>query len=102
MKMRLGEPPISIKIDRFQQTARNGFNINHLQTAEFHKAHQGLECGSGPGGRRFKSSLPDHSFQSLTVNFWSAALSGVDEFEAAKASEINTAKFRAAIAFREE
>ena len=23
------------------------------------------ESGSGPGGRRFKSSLPDHSFQRL-------------------------------------
>jgi len=33
-------------------------------------------------GRRFKSSLPDHYFQSLTV------LSDVVEFEAAKASKI--------------
>src|SRR5262249_40187807 len=30
------------------------------------------------------SSLPDHSFQELTLNFWSAALSGVGDFEAAK------------------
>jgi len=30
--------------------------------------------------------------QSLTIDFWSAALSGVGEIEAAKASKINTAK----------
>jgi len=27
-----------------------------------------FESGSGPGGRRFKSSLPDH-FNSITYNF---------------------------------
>jgi hypothetical protein len=52
-----------------------------------------LESGSGPGGRRFKSSLPDQYFQSLTINFWSATLSGVGEIEAAKASKINNPKY---------
>ena len=32
-----------------------------------------LESGSGPGGRRFKSSLPDQSFQALKQHFWSFA-----------------------------
>jgi hypothetical protein len=31
-------------------------------------AQPGRAPGSGPGGRRFKSSLPDHSFQSLTIS----------------------------------
>jgi hypothetical protein len=52
-------------------------------------AQPGRAPGSGPGGRRFKSSLPDQCFQSLTMNFWFAALMDVGEIEAAKASEIN-------------
>jgi hypothetical protein len=52
-------------------------------------AKVGWPAGSGPGGRRFKSSLPDQFFQSLTIDFWYAALSGVGDFEAAKASKIN-------------
>jgi hypothetical protein len=55
-------------------------------------AQPGRAPGSGPGGRRFKSSLPDQSFQRLTVNFWSAAYSGVGDFEAARTSEINKFK----------
>jgi hypothetical protein len=55
-------------------------------------AQPGRAPGSGPGGRRFKSSLPDHLFQSLTVDFWSAALSSVGGIEAAKASKINKSK----------
>jgi hypothetical protein len=56
-------------------------------------AQPGRAPGSGPGGRRFKSSLPDHYFQSLTINFWSAALIDVGEIEAAKASKINKRRF---------
>src|SRR6266571_7428240 len=59
---------------------------------KFHRgvAQPGRAPGSGPGGRRFKSSLPDQFFQSLTRDFWSSVYSGVGNFEAAKASEINT------------
>ncbi len=56
-------------------------------------AQPGRAPGSGPGGRRFKSSLPDHLFQSDTNNFWFAALSGVGDFEVAKASKINKRHF---------
>src|ERR1051325_8235278 len=52
-------------------------------------AQPGRAPGSGPGGRRFKSSLPDHLFQQLTINFWFVALTAVGEFEAEKASKIN-------------
>src|SRR6478609_175613 len=55
-------------------------------------AQPGRAPGSGPGGRRFKSSLPDQYFQSLTINFWSAALSGVVDFEAVRAPKINKVK----------
>jgi len=40
----------------------------------------------------FKSSLPDHYFQSLTIIFWYAALTGVGKIEAAKAPKINSGK----------
>ena len=33
-------------------------------------AQPGRAPGSGPGGRRFKSSLPDQSFQILQLHFW--------------------------------
>src|SRR5271170_1650063 len=33
-------------------------------------AQPGRAPGSGPGGRRFKSSLPDQSFQTLKQHFW--------------------------------
>jgi hypothetical protein len=56
-------------------------------------AQPGRAPGSGPGGRRFKSSLPDHYFQSLTIDFWFAALSGVGEIEAEKASKDKPTKF---------
>ena len=37
------------------------------------------ESGSGPGGRRFKSSLPDQSFQTLKRYFWfSVNICGVE------------------------
>ena len=52
-------------------------------------AQPGRAPGSGPGGRRFKSSLPDQFLQSLTRDFWFSVYSGVDDFEAVRASEIN-------------
>jgi hypothetical protein len=33
-------------------------------------AQPGRAPGSGPGGRRFKSSLPDQFFQALKARFW--------------------------------
>jgi hypothetical protein len=42
-------------------------------------AQPGRAPGSGPGGRRFKSSLPDHSFQALKLHFWvSVYIDGVE------------------------
>jgi hypothetical protein len=42
-------------------------------------AQPGRAPGSGPGGRRFKSSLPDQSFQALKLNFWfSVYIDGVE------------------------
>ena len=35
---------------------------------------------SGPGGRRFKSSLPDQSFQALKSYFWFFRHTAVDDF----------------------
>jgi hypothetical protein len=40
--------------------AYDSFHSNHLETAEFNRFQYVAESGSGPGGRRFKSSLPDH------------------------------------------
>jgi hypothetical protein len=67
--MRLRKPPISIKKSSFQQAACNSFNINRLETINFNKFQYVLECGSGPGGRRFKSSLPDQSKSSENQGF---------------------------------
>ena len=36
--------------------------------------------GSGPGGRWFKSTRPDQSFQELTRAFWFSSYSAVDNF----------------------
>ena len=42
-------------------------------------AQPGRAPGSGPGGRRFKSSLPDQYSQTLEVYFWfSVYIDGVD------------------------
>jgi hypothetical protein len=42
-------------------------------------AQPGRAPGSGPGGRRFKSSLPDQSFQTLELHFWfSVYIDGVE------------------------
>ncbi len=38
------------------------------------------ESGSGPGGRRFKSSLPDQSFQIHECHFWFSVYKAVVDF----------------------
>ena len=43
-------------------------------------AQPGRAPGSGPGGRRFKSSLPDQSFQVHKQRFWFFVYSGVGNF----------------------
>ncbi len=53
---------------------------NQLQPTKFHRFQQGLESGSGPGGRRFKSSLPDQSFQAHKLRFWFFVYSSADDF----------------------
>ena len=52
----------STEFNVFHDRTHNRFNLNHLQATKSHRIQQALESGSGPGGRRFKSSLPDHSF----------------------------------------
>jgi hypothetical protein len=52
--------------------ARNRLNGNHLPTARFTDFLPMLESGSGPWGRRFKSSRPDHYFETNT-NFFKIA-----------------------------
>jgi hypothetical protein len=83
----LRKPPTSSKINSLQRPARNKLNINHLKTASFSRFQYGLESGSGPGGRRFKSSLPDQSFQAHKAHFWFFVYSDVDDFVAVKTSK---------------
>jgi len=47
------------KVQQDKALSRKRFNINRLPTTKFNRFQQRLERGSGPGGRRFKSSLPD-------------------------------------------
>jgi hypothetical protein len=56
--MRLSKPPEAEQNNSFQRVACNRFNINDLETTSSNDFHQGFECGSGPGGRRFKSLSP--------------------------------------------
>src|SRR5260370_4034583 len=42
-------------------------------------AQPGSAPGSGPGGRRFKSSRPDHSFQGVISDSWSFIYTTVDK-----------------------
>jgi hypothetical protein len=48
-----------------------------------------MESGLGPGGRRFKSSLPDQYFQADKHHFWFFGYSGVGNFEAEESLEFN-------------
>src|SRR5579872_7238425 len=75
--LRLRNPSETIRLNYFQTAARNRFNINQLETTDFHKFQNRLESGSGPGGRRFKSSLPDHYFQAYRSHFWFFVYSAV-------------------------
>ena len=56
-------PVTSTRFNRVQQAGRKRFNKNHLETTGFHRFQQALSPGSGPGGRWFKSTRPDHFFQ---------------------------------------
>ena len=56
-------------------------------------AQPGRAPGSGPGGRRFKSSLPDQSFNQLQDYFSASNSNGVD-FVAVKASQFNKQRLR--------
>ena len=55
----------STGFNRVQQADRKRFNKNHLESTKFYRVQQGLASGSGPGGRRFKSSRPDHSIHGV-------------------------------------
>jgi len=60
---------VLLKASRFnksQQLSMSGsqqIQYQSLKNLKFQRFQYALESGSGPGGRRFKSSLPDHSFQ---------------------------------------
>jgi hypothetical protein len=46
---------------------RNRFNINRFEATEFRISQQGVQSGSGPGGRWFKSIRPDHFIPETSV-----------------------------------
>jgi hypothetical protein len=52
-------------------------------------AQPGRAPGSGPGGRRFKSSLPDQYFQADKQHSWIFVYTAVGNFEAEESSEFN-------------
>jgi hypothetical protein len=79
-KLRLSKHSASAEFNKAQTPVRNCFHTYHLGTTEFHSVQQRLESGSGPGGRRFKSSLPDQSFQAHKQHFWFFVYSGVVDF----------------------
>ena len=54
---------------QLSSTAAQRIPQQSLGFAEFNSVQQGLESGSGPGGRRFKSSFPDQSFHDDTSLF---------------------------------
>lgn len=56
---------------------------SQAHSERFEEGIKGYNCGAR-GWDLAKDSLPDHFFQSLTIHFWSAALSGVGEFEAVR------------------
>src|SRR5208282_3148713 len=63
--------PDSTGFNGLQQVHRKPFNTNHLESTRIHRFQQGLESGSGPGGRWFKSTRPDQisSNRSLPLRF---------------------------------
>ena len=58
-----GETLTFIRIQQHSKPPRNENKTNHLEPPNYGIFQQEPESGSGPGGRRFKSSLPDQSFQ---------------------------------------
>jgi hypothetical protein len=65
----------------------NGLPSGHLWRCRG-VAQPGRAPGSGPGGRRFKSSLPDHLLQSDVRPFWFFGYNSVDDFVTAKYSSV--------------
>jgi hypothetical protein len=62
-----------------QQFLRGARSSSRARCTSRGVAQPGRAPGSGPGGRRFKSSLPDQSFQVLKLHFWfSVYIDGVD------------------------
>ena len=55
-------PPKFTRLASFQQGDAKLHITNHFELLSFTRFHQALESGSGRGGRRFKSSLPDQLF----------------------------------------
>src|SRR5712692_5396061 len=78
MKLWLRKHTETTRNNRFQLVAGKAFNSKYLETTNLNTSQQGLESGSGPGGRRFKSSRPDHSFHLLSSAAWFFVYSGVD------------------------
>jgi hypothetical protein len=63
----------ALKRNRLQQGSTR-FNTSRAQSWRWKSLIPGglaetAESGSGPGGRRFKSSLPDHYFLILTAQY---------------------------------
>src|SRR5258707_5285602 len=82
-------------------------SLQHLPLADLTYAAQcrgvaqpGRAPGSGPGGRRFKSSLPDQSFQRLKLHFWISVYTAVGNFVGGKILGIPQADFHWGIARR--
>ena len=71
---------LSTKRKRAAEFIVEGFGIvtYYIEAAAFRRAL--WSKGSGPGGRRFKSSRPDHSFQEVISNSWFFVYSTVDDF----------------------
>jgi hypothetical protein len=67
----------AIRFNRSQRRSRNVFHQNELRPTDFNSTQQRSDSASGAGGRWFKSTRPDHSFQSLPRVF---VYSTVDDF----------------------
>jgi len=85
--------PSFSKIQQTSTTSRKRFNSNYFKTAKFNNFQYIVESGSGPGGRRFKSSRPDHSFQRVISDSWFFVYSGVDDFVDGMAANLGVSGF---------
>src|SRR6202011_4241936 len=63
-----------------EQLRRKSFTVRPSRGV----AQPGRAPGSGPGGRRFKSSRPDQFFQALEAHFWISVYSAVVNFVASQ------------------